>query len=82
MFIELFVTPSEQMGMRSVERKEVFWIGERGIGRDGERDVTRGWRRGERHFSDGVRMSLIKVSNRASCIRHVFFRFPGIFLLG
>ena len=82
MFIELFVTPSEQTGMRSVERKEVFQIGERGIGRDGEGDVTGGRRRGEGRFSDGVRMSLIKVSNHASCVRHVFFWFPHVFLLG
>ena len=68
--------------MGSVEWKEVFWIRERGIGRNGEGDVTRGRRRGERHLSDGIRMSLIKVSNRASCVCLVFFWFPCVFLLG
>ena len=70
------------MRMWSVEWKEVFWIRERGRRRDGEGDVARGRRRGERCFSDGVRMSLIKVSNHTLCICHVFFWFPCVFLLG
>ena len=68
--------------MWGIEREEFLQIGKRGRGRDGERDVARGRRGGERRFSDGVRMSFIKVSNRASCIRQVFFWFPGVFLLG
>ena len=79
-FVELFTVPSEKARVWGIEREEFLWIRKRGRGRDGEGDVARG--RGKRRLSDGVRMSLIKVLNRASCIHQVFFWFPCVFLLG
>ena len=52
-----------------------------GIGEDCERNIMGRGRR-ERHLSDGVGMSFIKVLNHASCVCHVFFWFPCVFLLG
>ena len=64
--------------MWGIEREEFLQIGEWGRRRDGEGDVARGRRRGERRLSDGVGLSFIKVSNCTSCVRQVFFWFPGI----
>ena len=80
-FIELFTIPSVKMRVRSIERKEGFRIGEGRIGGNHEGNVVGRGRR-ERCFSDGIRMSFIKVSNHALCIHHVFFWFLGVFLLG
>ena len=68
--------------MWGIKREEFLRIGKRRRGRDGEGNVAGGRRRGERRLSDGVRMSFIKISNRASCVRQVFLWFPCVFLLG
>ena len=75
MFVELFTIPSIKARVRSIEREEGGGIGKGRIRGIHEGNVTRRGR-GERRFS--VRMSLIKVSNHALCIHHMFFQFPCV----
>ena len=81
MFVKLFTIPSVMTRMRSIEREKGEGIGEGRIGGNCERNIMGRGRR-ERHLSDGVGMSFIKVLNHASCVCHVFFWFPCVFLLG
>ena len=80
--LKLIVVPSEESGVRGVERKKVRFDALRGKGNGGDRHIGETVERGVGMGFDGLNPCLfIKITNRSSCIFKVHCRFPCGFLL-